>query len=79
MGSLPVLWSVCSVALVPVSLLAGRSAFLALVAINFVLLHAIWLVPRIRGYQFTEQFFRAQMRAPLILFMIGGLAGLVAL
>jgi hypothetical protein len=69
---------VCSIALLPVVLIAGWGPFLAVVVLNFILFHAIWLLPLMGGRKLMPQFFQAEMRLPLILFMVAGNAGLLA-
>ena len=78
MERLTTLSSACSLALFPVTVIGGFRAFLILVAINFVVFHAIWLIPRSQGFVLTKPFTRAKMIVPLILFMVCGNAVLVA-
>ena len=68
----------CSVALLPVLVFAGWEPFLALAIFNFILFHAIWLLPLIKGLKLTHQFIKTEIRLPLILFMVCGNAGLLA-
>jgi hypothetical protein len=74
MERLSALSSSCSLALVPVGLAGGETAFLALVVVNFIAFHAIWLVPYFRGNSLSRQSFASRLRVPLILFAVCGMA-----
>lgn len=76
MTMLRILSCACSVALLPIALLGGLPSVLSLFAVNFVAFHAIWILPTIRGTKLTQQFFEAEMRLPLALFMICGMLAL---
>ena len=70
---------ICSLLLIPIALFAGKNAFYVLGVVNFTIFHGIWISRYLAepAFAFNNAFFLASMRIPLILFMIGGLCGML--
>lgn len=72
-----ILSCVCSLLLIPASLLPNIYVFYTVVLVNFIFFHGIWISRYFgnRGTVFTNDFFMREMRLPTILFALCGISG----